>query len=227
MMDFVEMATVVRQDPANFAVFVLIDRLGAQGPTLPVQVLTPGPRDGTTIKAKDGLPTIGTRGLVAFPRRDARNGHWMGATAAGLISANSLVPGQEKCASYAAHYAGGYSAMADDGTVVEGLPDGSVIQLGPTAVTPSEAHADGEPGATGHALPGGSESGPGARPGHSLDSDAGERRTGLRHIGGGTDDHGQGAAVPDGFQVGGKYFVHAVRIAAIRPRSRPGRRRSC
>lgn len=136
MLHLIEMATVTAQAPDQFAVFVSLDRLGGQGPTLPVQVLTPGPRDGTVFKGKAGLPTVGTRGLVAFARGDSRNGHWMGATAAALVDASSFAPGQGGLC-YDAHYGGGYSWLGEDGTVQEALPDGSTLRLGPTVPEPT------------------------------------------------------------------------------------------
>lgn len=136
MMDGMEMATVTAQDPNSFGVFVSLDRLGGQGPTLPVQVGTPGPRDGTVFKGKAGLPTAGTRGLVSFPRGDARNGVWICAVGAGLVDASSFAPGLGGLG-YDAHYGGGWSWLGPDGTMTESTPDGSLLRLGPTVAAPT------------------------------------------------------------------------------------------
>lgn len=136
MMDGMEMATVTAQDPNSFGVFVSLDRLGGQGPTLPVQVGTPGPRDGTVFKGKAGLPTAGTRGLVSFPRGDARNGVWICAVGAGLVDASSFASGLGGLG-YDAHYGGGWSWLGPDGTLLEATPDGSLLRLGPTVAAPT------------------------------------------------------------------------------------------
>ena len=129
-------AWVTQQDPDNYGVFVcLFGPLGGQGPTLSVQVLTHGPRDGVAGRFP-ALPTAGTHGLVVFSSGDERNGVWLGAISTQFTDADAHAPGNG-AADYAAHYGGGWSWRGQDGTVAEVLPDGTVIQLGPVLPAPT------------------------------------------------------------------------------------------
>lgn len=124
-------AWVTSQDPDNYAVFVALGGShGGQGPTLSVQVLTHGPRDGVA-GYFPALPTAGTHGLVCFPSGDSRNGFWMGSMTTQSTDADAHAPGNG-AADYAAHYGGGYSYRDQDGSLTEAMPDGTTIQVGPT-----------------------------------------------------------------------------------------------
>lgn len=135
-------AWVTAQDPDNEAVFVSLDGpYGGQGPTVAVQVGGHGPRDGVT-GHYPALPTQGTHGLVAFPRGDYRNGVWICSISTQLTDASAHAPGNG-AADYAAHYGGGWSWRGQDGTVVEALPDGTIVQLGPVLPAPTRHTIDG------------------------------------------------------------------------------------
>lgn len=136
MVPHVAMAMVVSQDPDHYAVNVTIQGIfGGQMPTLPVKVLTHGPRDGVR-GIFPALPTVGTWGLVLFPRGDIRNGHWAGATDPNLIDASTHAPGLGGT-EYSAHFGGGWSWLGMDGTRAEVFPDGTSLLLGSAMPTPT------------------------------------------------------------------------------------------
>ena len=134
MMEHLSTAVVVGQDPDNYGVLVaLTGKYGGQGPALSVQVGTHGPRDAVRGHFPE-LPLPGTHGVVAFPRKDLRNGIWLVSYSPNIVDASTLTPGQGGVA-YAAHYGGGYSWRGADGTTQEGYPDGTTVTVGPS--TPS------------------------------------------------------------------------------------------
>jgi hypothetical protein len=132
---------IVTASAPPYQVFVsLIGAMGGQGPTLPVQVLTPGPRDAVT-GTFGPLPTVGTHGIVIFPSGDHRNGMWLGAFDPALPTAAAHAPGSSAM-EYAAHYGGGWSRRSQTGVVEEILPDGSRIALGTPGVAPGRYTVD-------------------------------------------------------------------------------------
>ena len=136
-------AIVSAQDPDNEAVFVLLGgAYGGQGPPISVQVGTQGPRDAT-VGRHPALPTQGTHGVVAFPRGDFRNGIWLTSISTQFTDASAHAPGNGG-ADYAAHYGGGWSWRGQEGTVVEAMPDGTILQLGPTMPAPTRHTVDGQ-----------------------------------------------------------------------------------
>jgi hypothetical protein len=135
------MAIVVSQDPDNYALNVSVKGfLGGQMPSLPVSVLTQGPRDGVRGNFPE-LPTPGTWGLVVFPSGDRRSGHWLGSTTTGTADASTLAPGLGNTA-YESQWAGGFNWRGQDGTTYTAWPDGSAWQMGPTAPAPTRHAVD-------------------------------------------------------------------------------------
>lgn len=128
-------AQVVSQDPDHYGLnVILLGAYGGQMPSLPVQVGTPGPRDGVRGSFHD-LPQPGTHGLVAFPAGDLRNGTWLCAIQPALNDASTLLPGNLGIA-YAAHYGGGWSWRGTDGTLYEAWPEGSTFLVGSSIPSP-------------------------------------------------------------------------------------------
>lgn len=129
-------AVVTAQDSDNYAVFVsLSSGFGGQIPTLSVRVGTQGPRD--TVRGHfPELPLPGTAGIVAFTRGDLRNGIWLCSVSTQLTDAIAQSPGSGSIA-YAAHYGGGWSQRSIDGSITETLPDGTILQIGPTLPAPT------------------------------------------------------------------------------------------
>ena len=128
-------ATVSAIDPGGYRVFVTLDVWGGQIPFVPVDVLTPGPRDAQRMHAHP-LPTPGTRGVVCFTRGDDRTGRWIGASSPALLDASTLVPGSGYV-DYAAEYAGGWRWTGQDGTAARVWADGSSLLLGPVMPVPT------------------------------------------------------------------------------------------
>ncbi len=136
-----ERAIVTAQDPDGYHVFVsLLGQYGGQGPVLSVDVGTHGPRDGVTGQHPE-LPTPGTCGIVAFTSGDNRNGVWVCSTRNQLIDAAAQAPGLGGIA-YGAHYGGGWSQRSQDGSLTEWMPDGTMIQVGPTVPQPTRHTLD-------------------------------------------------------------------------------------
>lgn len=134
-------AIVVSQDPDNYALNVSVKGfLGGQMPSVPVRVVTQGPRDAVRGDFPE-LPTPGTWGLVVFPSGDRRNGHWLGSIDATAIDASTLAPGLGNTA-YHSQWAGGFTYRAQDGTTYQAWPDGSAWQMGPTTPSPTRHVVD-------------------------------------------------------------------------------------
>ena len=136
-------ATVISQDPDNYALNVSVDGLmGGQMPSLPVKVLTAGSRDALLGHYPE-LPRRGTRGLVVFARGDLRSGHWIGATDPALVDASTLSPGVGN-ASYFARFDGGWTWRGEDGTHAEAYADGSTVLIGNAMPAPTRHTLDGK-----------------------------------------------------------------------------------
>lgn len=134
-------AVVVSQDPDRYSLNVAVGGIGGgQMPSLPVKVLTHGPRDAVRGHYPE-LPLPGTHGLVVFPRGDPRNGHWMGATDPALNDSSTMSPGNGNQA-WHAHYGGGASWRGPDGSLWEEWPDGSTLLVGPTTPSPTRHTID-------------------------------------------------------------------------------------
>ena len=128
-------ATVIGLDPDGYGVYVVLDVWGGQSPAIPIDVLTPGPRDGVRMHAHP-LPTPGTRGVVCFTRGDDRTGRWIGASSSAVIDASTLVPGSGYV-HYVAEYAGGWSWLGQDGTAAQVWADGSTFLAGAVMPAPT------------------------------------------------------------------------------------------
>ena len=138
----IERAVVIQQDPDNYAVFVaVLGRHGGQGPTLAAQVLTQGSRDAVRGNYPE-LPAPGTHGLVSSTSGDIRNLVWLGATRTQLIDASGHAPGKGGEA-HAAHYGGGWSRRAMDGSLVEVFPDGTTLAVGASGAVSTRHTLDG------------------------------------------------------------------------------------
>lgn len=134
-------AVVVAQTPDGYGVIVsLLGQSGGQSTFLPVQVLSHGPRDAVRGQFPE-LPTPGTPGVVAFTRGDIRNGKWLGSYSPSMPDASALAPGQGGTA-YAAHYGGGWSWRGQDGSLVEHMPDGTVLAVGASVPVPTRHTVD-------------------------------------------------------------------------------------
>jgi hypothetical protein len=134
-------AIVTAQSPP-YSVFVsLIGAMGGQGPTLPVQVLTHSARDAVR-GTFPPLPTVGTTGTVLFSRGDSRNGRWVGAIDPALPSAAAHTPGSGSI-SYEAHWSGGWTRRAQNGTLEDMYPDGTHLSVGPPQALPGRYVVDG------------------------------------------------------------------------------------
>lgn len=140
---FMSDAQVVSQDPDTYSVFVvLLGPSGGQGPILPVQVLTHGPRDAVRGNFPE-LPYVGQTGLVAFTRGDPRNGRWLGSYSPNLLDASALSPGTGN-AEYRASYGGGWAIRNEDGSEATWWPDGSHLLAGAASLpTPTRHTLDG------------------------------------------------------------------------------------
>lgn len=143
MTPFISDAQVVAQDPDTYSVFViLLGPGGGQGPILPVQVLTHGPRDAVRGNFPE-LPVVGQTGLVAFTRGDPRNGRWLGSYSPNLIDASAMSPGIGNV-EYRASYGGGWAIRNEDGSEAVWWPDGSYLLAGAaTLPTPTRHTLDG------------------------------------------------------------------------------------
>ena len=121
--------TVVGQAGDSYGVNVLLDgRLGGSGPTLPVDVGTHGPRDGLRVE-QPPLPTKGTRGLIAFPHGDHRNGIWICSISGPLHDALTSRNGLENV-SYQSHFSGFWRMLDEGGNLTIAWPDGSSLTVG-------------------------------------------------------------------------------------------------
>jgi hypothetical protein len=130
------LATVLGQDGDAYRVVVVLEGFaGGQGPTVPVTVLTHGPRDALRIK-QPPLPTKGTRGLVLFPRGDPRNGVWIGAVDGPMNDASATQVGMENI-DYESHFSGYWRMLDESGNLTVTWPDGSNVSVGspPAAAT--------------------------------------------------------------------------------------------
>ena len=121
--------TVTSVDAANYRVNVILDGFATgSGPGLPVDVGTLGPRDGARV-THGPLPTVGTRGLLLFPRGDPRNGVWVCSVAGPINSAIATRPGQSQV-HYTADWSGYWHMRDNGGNEVFTWPDGSSLTLG-------------------------------------------------------------------------------------------------
>lgn len=111
------------------SVFVLLDgAMGSQIGALPCDVATYGPRDAVRMHSP-GLPTEGTRVLVAFPRNDHRNGVVIGSIAGPFNDASALTPSDPHSA-FNAHWSGYWDVLNPSGQFASVTPDGSALLLG-------------------------------------------------------------------------------------------------
>jgi len=131
----IEVGTVLAQDPNRYGVMVAIDSWGGQAFFVSCQVITHGQRDATT-GSHPPLPISGTRGVVVIPRGDDRSGVWLGAISPSLQDASSMIPGLGNL-DHTAHYDGGFSWRAPNGTVAEVFADGSSFLLGSVMPQPT------------------------------------------------------------------------------------------
>ena len=142
MVPSIARAVVVQVDPDNYAVFVsLLGALGGQGPTLPVQVGTQGPRDAVR-GSYPALPLPGTHGIVAFTSGDYRNGVWICSTRTQLQDAGGHAPGKAG-EDHAAYHGGGWFRRGQDGSYAEVWPDGTSFALGASGAVPTRHTLDG------------------------------------------------------------------------------------
>lgn len=124
--------TVTAPDPDNYGVFVILDGpFGQSGPTISVEIGTHGPRDAVRGHYPE-LPLPGQRGLIMFPRHDLRNAIWVCSVRSALndsnpLTANSLPQHTELA------YGGGVFWRGPDGSEFSQYPDGSTLQIGPSA----------------------------------------------------------------------------------------------
>lgn len=136
--------TVTALDPTNYRVFVLLEGVATgQGPTVPVDIGTHGPRTPLLIH-QSPLPTVGTRGVVLFPRADPRNGVWICSVAGPLNSASTTRPGFAQV-KYDSEWSGYWHLRDNGGNEVVTWPDGSSLTVGTapvptrTVLSPSQA----------------------------------------------------------------------------------------
>ena len=135
-------AIVVSQDPDNYAVNVMVLGIGGgQMTSLPVKVLTHGPRDALRGDFPE-LPHPGQTGLVVFTRGDIRNGRWIGSTEPALNDANPYTPGVTGL-HYRARYSGAWDWHGPDGTTAAVLADGTSFLAGSALPSPTRHTVDG------------------------------------------------------------------------------------
>ena len=121
--------TVTGVDGVNYRVYVLLEGVATgSGPGIPVDVGTFGPRDGQRV-THGPLPTVGTRGLILFPRGDPRNGVWICSVAGPLNSATTTRAGFTQV-DYTAEWSGYWHMRDNGGNEVFTWPDGSSLTLG-------------------------------------------------------------------------------------------------
>ena len=133
MVPYLTTATVTAQDPDRYRVYVLLDGpfLG-QGPTIAVGVGTHGPRDALRGRFHE-LPSKGTRGIVAFPRLDPRNGVWIASTEGPENDAGAGQPGALP-SHYEAAWSGFWTYRDGQGIETTVWPDGTTLTVGATGV---------------------------------------------------------------------------------------------
>ena len=123
--------TVISQDGDRYRVNVLLDgplASASQMSQVGVGVMTFGPRDAVRGSYHE-LPTPGTRGLIAFPRGDVRNGLWVGSVE---HTENDVNPGSAGVTnfSYKAAYSGYWEHHSESGVSTSYWPDGTNIVVG-------------------------------------------------------------------------------------------------
>ena len=139
MISPIQTGMVIAQDGTNHGVMVLLEGPGGAaqgiGGPLSVQVGTHGPRDAMRIQA-DPLPSVGTRGLIMFPRSDIRNGVWVCSLSATLNSASPFTPGFTS-GKYEAQYSGLWRLDDEAGQTTTVWPDGSSLVVSASGAVPS------------------------------------------------------------------------------------------
>jgi hypothetical protein len=121
--------TCITQVPQRHSLNVLVDGPLAGGIPGEVAVATHGPRDGQ--RGSFGpLPTPGTRGLIAFPRGDLRNGVWVCSLPGPLLDTNHGSPGAGSNASHTALPSGAWRYDAEGGQSAVVYPDGTQVLVG-------------------------------------------------------------------------------------------------
>lgn len=122
--------TVVSQDGDNYALNCILEGVagGSMPGTVPVAVLTHGPRDGLRVE-QHPLPTPGTRGLILFPRGDFRNAVWVGSLPGPLNDAMTGAPGVENV-HFSSRWSGWTHYQDEGGNEVIQWPDGSSLTVG-------------------------------------------------------------------------------------------------
>lgn len=132
--------TVTATDETGYRVYVLLEGFaGGSSPTIPVEVLTHGPRDALRIK-QTALPTPGTRGLILFARGDPRSGVWVGSLSGPLNTASTTRPGFGQV-DYTSEWSGYWHLRDNGGNEITTWPDGSSLTVG-TAPTPTRYVVD-------------------------------------------------------------------------------------
>lgn len=138
---FISQAIVVKQDPTNYGVFVLLSGWGGgQGLPLSVKVMTHGPRDAVRGHFHE-LPTPGTVGIVAFARGDNRNGVWIGSIGPTQNDSSPYAVGTTGL-DYHARYSGAWNWSGADGTEAYHAADGSTFLLGTAMPAPTRWTVD-------------------------------------------------------------------------------------
>lgn len=124
---------VISQDGDNYAINCILE--GVAGGSMPgavtVAVLTPGPRDGLRVE-QHPLPTVGTRGLILFPRADFRSPVWIGSLPGPLNDALTGAPGIENVA-WSSRFSGWSHFQDEAGQEQITWPDGSTLTVGSPA----------------------------------------------------------------------------------------------
>ncbi len=134
-------ATVIAQDPKNYAVRVMT-KSGFVFPT-PVRVLMQGQCDALRAEMFP-LPGVGTWGIVSFPDGDMRNAIWLGAIPANQLDAIPSVEATSgQSVRYSSEYSGYWHARDSDGNETFNWPDGSTLVIG-TAFQPTKHIADSD-----------------------------------------------------------------------------------
>jgi len=80
--------------------------------------------------------------LIALTSGDVRNAVWIGATRTQLTDASGHGPGGGG-ESHEAHYGGGWSRRAMDGSRVEAFPEGTTVSIGASGSIPTRHTLDG------------------------------------------------------------------------------------
>lgn len=122
------LAQVYSRDADTLTLWCFLVQNGAEGPALPVRMLTQGPCDGLRIN-QPAMPARGTLGVVAALDGDCRSMVWLGSLPLNGQDAITVLPGQQNIA-YQSHWSGFYSMLDEGGNFTARFPDGSALQVG-------------------------------------------------------------------------------------------------